>query len=146
MQEIRVSIKINAPKKIVWQVLTDLENYHLWNPFTPKVETDFKDGSDVMLHVDMKGNGKILKQKETMLWFKPEDSLAWGITKKFPVKTERAQVLTAIDRQTTEYMTYDKFWGPLVPLVMVLYNKKITKGFNAVARGLKTRAEELARK
>ena len=114
----------------------DLDNYQSWNTFTPKVETNFEVGTDVILHVNMKGNGKLLKQKEQILWFKEGKSMAWGIPTIFPVKTERAQILRTVDSETTEYITYDKFWGVLTPLVMALYRKKIQQGFDDVAEGV----------
>ena len=141
MQEITSKIIIQAPRQVVWEVLMDLDNYQSWNTFTPKVETNFEVGTDVILHVNMKGNGKLLKQKEQILWFKEGKSMAWGIPTIFPVKTERAQILRTVDSETTEYITYDKFWGVLTPLVMALYRKKIQQGFDDVAEGLKRHCE-----
>ncbi len=143
MKEINSKIVINAPKQIVWNVLLDFEAYPKWNPFTPKVECSLVPGEEVILHVDMKQNGKLLIQKETLLWVKEQESIAWGITSTFPVKTERAQILTALGPDKTEYLTYDKFWGMLVPVVMLFYKKKIQHGFDLVAEGLKKRAEEI---
>ena len=146
MQEITSKIIIQAPRQVVWDVLMDLDNYSKWNSFTPKVETNFELGTTVILHVNMNGNGKLLKQKEQILWVKEGESVAWGIPTKFPVKTERAQILRTVDAHTTEYITYDKFWGVLTPLVMMLYRKKIQAGFDAVAAGLKVRCELIVEK
>ena len=38
-------IQINAPIDFVWGVLTEVEKYGEWNPFTPQARTDFKIGS-----------------------------------------------------------------------------------------------------
>lgn len=141
MQEINSTITIHAPKQLVWQILIDLESYHKWNPFTPKVVSTLKPGDEVALHVNMNPGKKLLIQKETILWNKPTDSIAWGITASFPVRTERAQLLTAVDENTTTYHTYDKFWGILVPIVMLFYRKKVQHGFDSVAKGLKAYAE-----
>ena len=46
-------IRINAPIDVVWEVLTDVENYGQWNPFTPQAHTDFKIGSPARLRVRM---------------------------------------------------------------------------------------------
>lgn len=143
MEIIESRIEINAPKSLVWEVLLDFDSYHEWNPFTPKIECDFRVGNPVHLHVDMKQNQKIRVQTETLLWVKEEESIAWGITKTFPVKTERAQILSELEPNKTLYYTYDKFWGILVPIVMLGFQKDIQKGFDAVAQGLKKRAEEL---
>lgn len=143
MQIIESRIEIHAPKKLVWDVLIDFEQYHQWNPFTPKVVCDFKIGNPVELHVDMKQNGKTSIQKEELLWIKNEESIAWGITSYFPVRTERAQILQSLGSEKTSYYTYDKFWGILVPLVMWGYRTDIQKGFDAVGEGLKSHCEKL---
>lgn len=142
MKEIRSEIIIKAPLKKVWDILIDLESYKTWNSFTPKIETNFKVGSEVILQVNMNPGKKLLTQKEEILWYKEMESFAWGINKTFPVKTERAQILKALDEQRTQYITYDKFWGILTPLVMLLYKNKIQKGFDAVAQDLKNKAEK----
>ena len=141
MKIIESEIIINAPKKVLWDILMDKDNYHLWNPFTPKIETNFEVGSDIILHVNMKLDNKIIKQKEQILWVNEMESVAWGISSPFPVKTERSQILTEISPTQTKYYTYDKFWGILVPLVMLMYRDKIQKGFDAIALGLKNYAE-----
>ena len=43
----KTQIVISSQKDLVWKSLIDLENYHLWNPFTPKVETNWKIGEPV---------------------------------------------------------------------------------------------------
>lgn len=143
MQIIESKIEIHAPLELVWEVLTDFDTYSEWNSFTPKIECDLKEGNPVHLHVDMKQNNKIRIQTETLLWVKEKESIAWGITAAFPVKTERAQILTSLNENVTVYYTYDKFWGFLVPLVMLLYKDHIQKGFDAVSTSLKQRAEFL---
>lgn len=143
MKIIKSNIEISAPKNLVWEILLDFNNYHLWNPFTPKIETDLVIGNDVKLHVAMNLDGKTQIQKENLLWVNKEESIAWGITSVFPVTTERAQILTSLADNLTLYETYDKFWGPLTPLVMLLYKNKIQNGFDACAKGLKARAEYL---
>lgn len=143
MKIISSNITIYTPKNLVWEILLDFNNYHLWNPFTPKIETNLIIGNEVKLHVAMNLDEKTQIQKESLLWVKKEESIAWGITSVFPVTTERAQMLTSINEKTTLYETYDKFWGPLTPLVMLLYKNKIQNGFDACAKGLKARAEYL---
>lgn len=145
MKEITSKIIINAPKQLVWEILLDFEKYEEWNPFTRKVDCDLIVGNEVGLHVDMNGDGKTALQKETLLWLKEGESIAWGIAANFPVKTERAQILTAIDENTTEYHTYDKFWGFLVPVVIFFFGKKIQKGFDGIALALKERAEAMSK-
>ncbi len=141
MQEINSKIIINAPKKVVWDILLDFEKYEEWNPFTRKVACDLVLGNEVALQVDMNGNGKTMLSKQKLLWIKENESIAWGTG--FPIRNERAQILTAINENKTEYLTYDKFYGVLVPLVILFFGKKIQKGFDEIALALKERAESM---
>ena len=43
--EIRTDpVQINAPIDVVWSVLTEVDKYREWNPFTPQAGTDFTIG------------------------------------------------------------------------------------------------------
>ncbi|MGB0886297.1 MAG: SRPBCC domain-containing protein [Chitinophagales bacterium] len=141
MQEINSKIIINAPKKVVWDILLDFEKYEEWNPFTRKVVCELKLENEVVLYVDMNGNGKTMLSKQKLLWIKENESIAWGTG--FPIRNERAQILTAINENKTEYLTYDKFYGVLVPQVILFFGKKIQKGFDEIALALKERAESM---
>lgn len=146
MQFIETQIEISAPIVVVWEVLIQFQNYANWNSFTPIVECDLVVGNDVILHVNMHPGKKPIIQKESLLHIKPLDSIAWGITSRFPVKTERIQRIHAISANTTLYYTSDSFEGILVPLVMALYKKQIQLGFNQVAKDLKKYCEKEAKK
>ncbi len=135
---------INAPIEKVWDALVDLDNYHTWNTFTSKIETDFSIGSTVVLHVHLNLNEKIHIQKETMLEYIEGESMSWGITKSFPVKTVRIQKLTKINESKTSYYTSDVLNGLMTPIVMALYGKKIKNGFDQVAIDLKNYCESLS--
>ena len=37
-------VRINAPIDVVWSVLTEVDKYTEWNPFTPQAGTDFTIG------------------------------------------------------------------------------------------------------
>jgi hypothetical protein len=138
------SVEIHAPIDTVWGVLIDLDNYHAWNRFTPKVETTLEVGSPVLLHVQMTPK-KMIQQKEWVQAVFPPSELSWGMTMGHPIflTATRSQTLTALDGQTTRYETVDKMSGILVPLVRLLYGKYIKHGFDALVEGLRIRAESL---
>lgn len=141
---IESEIQIQAPVETVWSVLVDLDAYSTWNPFTPRVETDFQLGSDVVLHVRLKPGKPLHRQTEKMLVFAEGEKMAWGIDRAFPVRTIRVQKLERIDAQCTRYYTSDAFHGVLTPLVMAMYRGAIQRGFDDVGRALKARCEALA--
>jgi len=141
---IESKISINAPIEQVWAVLSNFDNYHEWNPFTPKIEVKNEIGSMVGLHVRLnpKSNKTIL-QKETLLVWEEGKRLEWGIQNSWFVRTVRIQSLKAIDENTTEYYTSDALEGPLTGLILFLYRNKIQIGFDDVCTGLKKEVESL---
>ena len=36
-------ITINAPAEVVWSVIVDFENYHLWNDFCPQISGELEE-------------------------------------------------------------------------------------------------------
>ena len=52
---VRAEIEIDAPVERVWQILTDVDRYGDWNPFTPRVETSLAIGDPIHLHVRLRG-------------------------------------------------------------------------------------------
>jgi len=140
---IESKIIINAPMKKVWEILADLDNYHQWNPFTPKVDCNKQLGSDVIMQVRLNPKSKkTMQQKETLLLWDEEARIEWGIQDSWYVKTVRIQKLTAIDENTTEYYTSDAFEGPLTGLILFLYRNKIQIGFDDVGKALKMKSEK----
>ncbi|UCE85470.1 MAG: SRPBCC family protein, partial [Deltaproteobacteria bacterium] len=52
---VRAEIEIDAPIERVWRILTDLDRYADWNPFTPRVESTLRIGAPVHLYVRLVG-------------------------------------------------------------------------------------------
>lgn len=141
---IQSTIDIDAPIDRVWAILTDLDSYAEWNPFTPTIESTLRVGDPVVLHVAMKPGKKRLIQRETCTICDPErGELGWGMRMglELILRAHRIQRLTSLPNGVTRYFTEDSFSGWLVPLVMKLYRADIQRGFDAAARGLKARAE-----
>ena len=137
-------VTIDAPIETAWRVLTAVENYHEWNPFTPSVKTDLKMGSRVDMRVQM---GPIrLKQTEIVCAVEPPRLLAWYTTMgaRFLLHAVREQRLEALSESQCRYVTTDAFTGLLTPLVILVAGRAVERGFNNVAQGLKKRAESLA--
>jgi hypothetical protein len=144
---IESKVTINAPIQKVWEVLSNFDNYHQWNPFTPKIDIQNKIGSTVGLHVRLNPkSSKTMLQKETLLAWEEGKQLEWGIKNSWFVRTVRVQNLKAIDENTTEYYTSDAFEGPLTGLILLLYRTKIQIGFDDVCTGLKKEVEGLQTK
>lgn len=136
------NVSLNAPLEKVWSVLTDLENYSKWNPFTTRVETTFVVGEPAILHVTMNERQRRI-QREVMTVFEPQHAFAWASIMGSPLilKANRWQIVEPLDEHCTHYQTYETFDGLLVPLIMALYRKDIQRGFEAVGQALKQYVE-----
>lgn len=138
---VRAEVEIDAPIDHVWKILTDIDRYADWNPFTPKVETTLQIGAPVHLHVHLVGD-RPMHRVETVTRNEPY-TLGWDMKMgaRFLLYAERVQVLTTIDENRTRYMTEDCFTGWLRPIVLGLLGKAMQRGFLSCGLGLKKAAE-----
>ncbi len=136
-------IRINAPADFVWRVLTGVEQYAAWNPFTPQVRTDFKMGSPVHLRVRM-GPAK-MKITEYVCAFDKPRLIAWN--KAFGARwllfAQREQHLEAAGETGCSYHNTDRLSGVLAPLVYLCCGGYMRRGFDDVGQGLKHYAEAM---
>lgn len=51
----RIETQINAPREVVWQLISDFSTYPQWNPFTPQVIGKCAAGEYVKVFVQLKG-------------------------------------------------------------------------------------------
>ena len=135
------SVEIDAPIERAWRILMDVERYGEWNPFTPRVATDFEIGSRVDLRAMI---GPVpLKQVERIERVEPPGRLVWTTTigHRVLLFARREQRLEPLGATRCRYVTTDAFSGVLTPLVVLLFGGIVRRGFNSVAHGLKARAE-----
>ena len=138
----RADIEIEAPAERVWELLTDLEGYARWNPFTPRVECDRVVGHPVLLHVQMRP-GKIRLQPETLLRWEPGVELRWGlIVHPWVFAGERWQRVEALGPGRCRYSTGERFVGAFAWVVDLFYGRAVERGFEAVAVGLRDACEQ----
>lgn len=140
--EIRTDpIRINAPIEIVWSVLTEVDKYGEWNPFTPRARTDFAIGSPANLLVSM-GPARF-RMTETICGFEKPRLIAWQKTfgARWLLHAVREQHLEPVGKSACSYCNTDRLTGVLAPMVFVCFGGYMRRGFNAVAEGLKAYAE-----
>lgn len=137
-------VLINTPIELAWEILTDTEHYAEWNPFTPKIETDFQIGSSVHLEVHL--GTMTLQETERLEVFEPPNRLAWSTQKVrigsiACVSAFREQALTRLSEGQCSYKCRDYMNGPLTPFVKLMFDKSLRAGFTSVGIGLKHYAE-----
>lgn len=133
-------VEIDAPIEEVWAVLTDLDAYPDWNPFTPSMRSTLEVGEPVDMRVRMAKLGLTVRQRETVRAVEPPARLVWGEDMMGGlVRAERVQTLTDLGDGRTRYRTEDVIEGPLGPLVFLLFGPSIQAGFDGVAEALAAR-------
>jgi hypothetical protein len=141
---VQANATINAPAARVWAVLVDLDHYGEWNTFVPSMQSAFQVGSILRMRVQMRKSMRTTSA-ETITAIEDQRLLAWKTrSPAWWLRGERFQVITSIDEHTTIYETQESFKGLLAPLVQLLFEHDLQRGFAAVARDLKARAESLA--
>ena len=142
--EIRTDpVQINAPINVVWSVLTEVDKYREWNPFTPQAGTDFTIGSPVNLLVRM-GPAKF-RITESICAFEEPRLVAWK--KEFGARwlllAVREQYLEPVDKTSCSYHNTERLTGVLAAMVFVCFGAYMRRGFGDVTDGLKACAEAI---
>lgn len=140
-------VEINAPIDLVWDILTDLESYPDWNPFTTHAESSLRVGEKVKLHVNLPKRGDRKHVEEVRSISKP-NQMVWKAKYggSMMLKKRREQNLEKINRTTCTYQTSDAFYGTVTPIVLSLFEDDLVNGFNDMAYALKDRAEAFYQK
>jgi hypothetical protein len=135
-------VEIAASTERVWAILTDLDAYSQWNPFTPRIDTDFVIGQPIVLHVSFDG-AKPRRQVEQLRRWAPGEELRWSMTMgpAWFFRAERSQRVEPLGLERCRYVSEDAFAGVFSPVVERLYGAKVQRGFDALGAALRERAE-----
>ena len=138
------SLEIAAPAETVWSVITDLASYPLWNPFVVACASTLAPGSPISMRVRVFPFWT-QPQREQIFEHMPGRRLRYGI-RPLPfgaLASSRFHEVTAIAPDRTKYSSHFELTGWLVPVVSVLLGGRLTRGFAAMSKALKIRAEAL---
>lgn len=135
-------VDIDAPAERVWALLADLDGYADWNPFTPRIETDFVVGHRIVLHVSFDG-AKPIRQVEILRRWAPGEELRWGMTMgpAWFFRAERVQRVEVLGPARCRYISEDAFAGLFSPIVELFFGPKVQRGFDALGAALACHAE-----
>ena len=136
-------VTIDAPVEVVWTVLTEVERYGEWNPFTPRARTDFAIGSPAHLRVRM--GPTTFGIVETVCAVEKPRLIAWQKTfgARWLLHALREQHLEPVDEASCRYRNRDRLTGVLALIVAACSGGYMRRGFDDVAEGLKARAESI---
>ena len=143
MYEIVLKEKINAPSSVVWGVITNTDDYPLWNSFVVACESSFKVGEPIIMQVRL-APSKVRRQRETISQNKEAELLEYITRAPLGMLSSwRRHLLTPIDSNTTMYESVFILKGLFSPLVKRLVGAQLQKGFSDMTRGLVERAQTL---
>ena len=141
-----IIVDIDAPAAIVWEVLTDLASYSLWNPMCVRAESALTIGAPIhMVLVNYANPGTLVPVVEYICAFEPKRLLSWEAPwlEEWPYPARRDQVIETLGPDRCRYFSTDAFLGETGVHVMRFAGDWVKRGFDDTARALKMRAEIL---
>jgi uncharacterized protein YndB with AHSA1/START domain len=141
-----ITVQIDAPAGVVWEVLTDLDNYRIWNPFCISALSTLAMGSAVeMILADYSGADGTFPNTEYVCAFVPERLLSWELraTPESPYAARRDQVIEPIDGSRCRYYSTDAFLGDHAHDIMAETGAWVKRAFDDTALALKQRSEHI---
>jgi len=142
MKEIYTEIEIDAPAGVVWNILTDFDNFPNWNPFIKEISGKQEEGAQIEAFIKPP-NSNGMKFKPKILAYKPEEELRWlgslWIPKLFD--GEHSLIIEKISENKVLFIQKEKFSGLFIPFFSGLL-KDTKSGFEMMNLALKKEAEK----
>jgi len=143
LKEIFTRVEIDCSTKVVWRILTDLDNYHIWNPFIPKADGRLRPGE--MLSIKIKVSGRRAQDyRVRILKIEEEKEFRWLGHFHFSglIDGEHIFELRALGPNKSELVQREQFRGILVPFTWRTFlDTRLREGFEMLNQSLKTSAE-----
>ncbi len=143
MKELKTEILIYTTPQKVWAILSDFQNYHVWNPFIRSIKGNIAVGSKITARLEPpEANGMTFTPK--ILVFEKDKELRWIGHLLFPGLFDGEHKFELIDNEngTTTFRQSEKFGGIFVPFFKKLLDINTTNGFNLMNQKLKELAEQ----
>ena len=139
-----VTVDIDAPARIVWDILCDMPRYNEWNPFCVKAVSELKMGAAVdMRLMNYAAPGSIVPNCEYICALDKERMISWEMvhTDAWPYPARRDQVITPTGPNSCRYYSTDAFLGNNGIHVYRFAGPGVKRAFDDSAYALKARAE-----
>ncbi|WP_224268110.1 SRPBCC domain-containing protein [Haloprofundus salinisoli] len=119
MKHIQTAIDIEAPPEIVWEVLTDLDVYHEWNPYITEASGEISEGETVTIRVEPTGR-RDSTLRCTVTEVVPERRLQWVGRLRVPgLFTGRHTFeLEPLGNDRTRFVNHEDVFGLLARFVV----------------------------
>lgn len=132
---------MNSTPEIIWNILTNFEEYELWNPFMTKVVGDAKLGSRIMVKIQTV-RGKQRTYNPIITKFEINRELRWKGKSFLPgiFDGERIFIIEKSNNKVS-FLHKEIFRGLGVKLVGEKLDEDLRESFDKMNNALKIRAE-----
>jgi hypothetical protein len=143
MFQIHLTEEIEAPRNIVWGVISDLDDYPSWNKFVVNCISTLEVGSAIDMKV-MLFPFMAISQKETILANDQGEFLEYGINMPLGMLfSSRKHILTETGTNSTNYKSVFVLRGWLSPVMGFLIGSQLRRGFRDMTWGIAERAQDI---
>lgn len=143
MKELRTEIEIQASDKQVWQLLTDFASFPEWNPLIRRANGEARAGAQLEVHIQPPG-ARGMTFRPAVLKAEPNRELRWLGRLILPGLFDGEHIFTIepLGENHVRFVQREVFTGLLVPLFARGLDTDTRRGFEAMNRALKARAEQ----
>lgn len=140
---VHTEIEIEAAAERVWEILADFDSYPEWNPLIPHATGSAEVGRTARIHLAI-GNLKVPITVE-VLRAEPGRELCWvGPAQEWLRRVGRGTHFFRIEKVDEQHVRFEhgeEFEGIAVPRRFARGERFLTRGYEALNRALKRRAE-----
>jgi hypothetical protein len=141
------TVTINAPARVVWDVLCDMPHYNEWNPFCIRAVSTLEMGAAVEMTLTnyATAGGPTVPNLEYICAFEPERLISWEMkySEAWPYPARRDQIIETTGAEGCRYHSTDAFLGVNGIHVFRFAGPWIKRAFDDSGLALKLRAEAL---
>lgn len=144
MHKICTDITIEAPINVVWDILTNFDEYETWNPFITRMKGKFELGSKLdafMQPPGMKGTNFT----PVITKIEPVNEFRWigNLWVRGIFDGEHVYRLEELENDRSRLIQCERFRGIMAPLILHIIGKKTRKGFEKMNKSLKRECEKI---
>jgi uncharacterized protein YndB with AHSA1/START domain len=146
MEPLRTDLVIQAPRRLVWETLADLEGVSAWNPDIDAAEciSEQRTGLGARRRCYMHPSGWLI---ESISEWEPEEVIAFTIDNAPPFKTGLGRFILTEENEGTRLQAsfdYEVRYGPLGPVIdRLIVHRQLSSAWNEGIDGLRRHVEEV---
>ena len=133
-------VGVNAPSDRIWEILSDLENWHAWNPYETRLTGALAFGAGISLTETLPGMAERQVQARLGDW-QPYSQLVWVEKRGFMFNAIRYYEIEELERGNCIVSNGVIFTGLRGELFHDKHRKTIRPAYEDIAEALKRAAE-----